>query len=174
MDIIEGLKNIGNGLYQVGRGVLETAWGLFKLLAASIVVVIAGIYYATKALYNFAKRSWRKIKKERPNVIPTQVGSVTGKVLAVVLSQIEYQIAVNTLKLSDLEKEEVCQDIENIKKKINVTPDEVAGMQYLSGKNEKDEEEVFDVEIFKANAYDEETARRDKEGKSYIQPITND
>lgn len=172
MDIIDGIKNIGKGIYQVGKGIVKAAWGLIKLLAASVVLVIVGIYYATIALFDFAKKAWKKIKASRPNVKVTSTGTTTGKVLAKALGQIQQEIANDTIKLSDLEKEEVNLDIKEINEKLN-SPGKVTGMQYLSGINEDGEEEVFDAEIFEADAYDEETARRDREGKSYVQSITN-
>lgn len=172
MNIIDGFKNIGKGIYQVGKGIVKTALGFIKLLVAGVVLVIVGIYYAAKGLFDFANKAWNKIKKQRPNVKVTSTGTTTGKVLAKALGQIEQEISNDTIKLSDLEKEEVKQDIAEIKDKLN-SPGKVTGMQYLAGLNEDGEEEVFDAEIFEADAYDEETARRDREGKSFVQPITN-
>lgn len=172
MDLIEGIKNIGKGIYQVGKGIVKVALGFIKLLVASVVLVIVGIYYAAKGLFDFAKKTWNKIKKKRPNVKPTATGTITGNVLSKALKQIEQEISNDTLKLDDLEKEEVKQDIAEIEDKLN-SPGKVTGMQYLAGINEDGEEEVFDTEIFEADAYDEETARRDREGKSFVQPITN-
>ena len=172
MDIIDGIDSIGKGIVQIGRGVLMGIWGFIKLLAASVVFVIIGIYYAVKGIFEFAKKAYRKLKKQRPNVTVDQTGSVTNKVLSKALSEIESEISTGQLKLSDLEKEEVEQDLNHIRSKLNV-PGKVTGMHYISGINEDGEEEVFDIEIFAADAYDKETARRDREGKSFVQPITN-
>ena len=171
MDIIDGIKNIGNGIYQVGKGIVKTTLGLIKLLVAGVVLVIVGIYYAAKELFGFAQKAWNKIKKLRPGVKPTSTGTITGKVLGEALKRIDKEISNDTIKLSDLEKEEVKQDIAEIQDKLN-SPGKVTGMQYLAGLNEDGEEEVFDAEIFGADDYDEETARRDREGKSYVQLIT--
>lgn len=172
MDIVEGLKNIGKGIAQVGRGVIKGVVGFIKLLVTSVVLVIIGIYYAVTCVFDFAKKAYTKLKKQRPNVKVNRTGSVTGQLLSRALSQIESEISSQTINLSELEAVEAIRDIDEIRVKLNA-PGKATGMQYIAGINEEGEDEVFAAEIFEADAYDDETARRAKEGKGYVQIITN-
>lgn len=170
MGLLNGLKDIGLGIGQVVIGIGKAAFAFLKFMLFSAVCVIVGVYSAVVAVFDFAKRAYRKLKKERPNVTPVQTGGATKAVIQKVLRDVKTEVSTNTLRLSDLEKEEVLNDVNEIEKKIN--NGEANGMQWIEGKNEQGTDEIFDAELIKYNQLDEDAQRRDKSETAFIQKFS--
>ena len=167
MGLLNGLKNIALGIGQVAVGIGKAAFAFLKFMLFSAVCVIEGVYCAVAAIFDFAKRVYRKLKKDRPHVKPETVGSATIKVLTKVLGDVNKEVSTNTLRLSDLEKEDVLNDVNEIEKKIN--NGEANGMHWIEGKNEQGADEIFHAELTKSNQLDEDAQRRDNSGTAFIQ-----
>jgi len=170
MGLLNGLKNIALGIGQVAIGIGKAVFAFLKFMLFSAVCVIVGVYCAVAAVFDFAKRAYRKLKKERPNVTPVQTGTATIKVLQKVLGDVKQEVSKNTLKLADLEKDEVLNDVKEIEKKIN--NGEANGMQWIEGKNEQGADEIFDAELIKYNKLDEDAQRRDNSETAFIQKFS--
>lgn len=170
MSILSGLKDIAQGVCQVVVGVGKAAFAFLKFMLFSAVCVIVGVYCAVKGIFDFAKHAYRKLKKERPNVKPEEAGSATLRVVKKVLGDVKKEVAENTLNLSDLEKEDVVNDVNEIENKIN--RGEANGMQWIEGKNEQGADEIFDAQLIKYNQLDEDAERRDKTETAFIQKFS--
>ena len=140
------------------------------MMLFGVVLVIVGVYSAITGMFNYAKSAWKRLKEQRPNVKPDSVGSATTKVMTTVLNGIEKEIAEGTIKLSDLEKEDIKRDVESLKDTLN--SGEADGMHYMEGLNEFGQTEVLDAQLFKAKEFDGESQRRDNEGKILIQKFS--
>ena len=80
------------------------------------------------------------------------------------------EVSPETIPLSELEKDEIINDIKEIKKKVD--NGEVNGMHWIEGINEDGETEILDAELFKADSISEEDQKRDDNGKVFIQKIS--
>ena len=167
MGFFQGLKDLALGVGQVVVGIGKAAFAFLKFMLFSAVCVIVGIYNAAKAIFNFAKKAYRKLKQKRPNVKVESSGSATKKVIGKVMGDIKKEIAADTIKLSELEKEEVIADVNQIEKKIELG--EANGMLWIAGKNEKGENEIFDAELTQIEQLSPEDKRRDDTETSYVQ-----
>lgn len=167
MGLLSGLKDIALGIGKVVVGVGKAAFAFLKFMLFAAVCVIVGVYSAVKGIFDFAKKAYQKLKRERPNVKPKAAGSATNKVLVKVLRDIKTEVANDTLKLSDLEKEEVTNDVKAIEEKVN--RGEANGMQWIEGTNEQGVDEIFDAELIKYNQLDSEAKRRDESETAFIQ-----
>lgn len=169
MEFLSGLKDMALGGLQVLEGVGKAAFAFLKFMLFAAVCVVEGIYSAVKGTFDFAKRAWNKLKKNRPGVKPASTGSATKKVLVKVLGGIKKEIADDTLKLSDLEKDEVLNDVKQIEHKID--NDEANGMHWVDGINEQGQQEVFDAELVKYDQLDADAQRRNETETSYIRNL---
>lgn len=169
MSFFDGLKQIGQGVLQVFIGVGKAVFAFLKFMLFAAVCVVVGIYSALKGIRDFVKKAYQKLKEKRRNVKIKSAGSATEKVLIKVLNGIDKEVAAGTLKLSDLEKEEVLDDVKNIKQKIS--KGEANGMRWIEGENERGEEEIFDADLIKYEQLSEDDERRNKTEKAFIQNI---
>lgn len=167
MGFFDGLKDIAVGIGRVVVGSVKAVFAFLKLMLFAAVCIIIGAYNAIKEIFNFAKAAIRKLKKERPNTKPESTGGATTKVLIKVLHDVKKEVAADTIPLSDLEKEEVLNDVAEIENKV--ANGEANGMQWIEGKNESGQDEVLDAQLFKASSLDAESERRDREGLAFVQ-----
>lgn len=170
MSFLNGLKDIAQGVDQVVVGIGKAAFAFLKFMLFSAVCVIVGVYCAVKGVLDFAKQAYRKLKKERPKVKPKEAGSATKRLIQKVLKDVKKEVAEGTINLSDLEKDEVLNDANEIENKIN--SGEANGMQWIEGENEQGAEEIFDAQLIKYNQLDEDAERRDKTETAFIQKFS--
>lgn len=170
MSLIEGLIDIGNGVWNITKGIVKASFAFLKMMLFGAVMIIVGLYAAAKAMFDYAKRKWKEIRSKRPNVKPIEAGSATKKVLQTTLNNMEREVSSETIPLSELEKDEIINDIKEIKKKVD--NGEASGMHWIEGINEKGETEILDAEIFKADSISEEDQKRDENGKVFIRKIS--
>lgn len=169
MGFFNGLKDIALGVGQVVIGVGKAAFAFLKFMLFAAVCVVVGIYSAVKGIFDFAKKAYLKLKKERPNAKPKSAGNATQKVLIKVLKDVKTEVAADTLKLSDLEKEEVLNDVKNIEQKVS--KGEANGMRWIEGENERGEEEIFDAELIKCGQLSEDDKRRNETETAFIRNL---
>lgn len=169
MGFFSGLKDFALGVGQVVVGIGKAAFAFLKFMLFATVCVIVGIYSATKGIVDFVKKSYSKLKKERPGVEPTSSGNATKKVLQKVMGEIKKEVAADTLKLSELEKGEVLDDVTKIEEKIN--SGEANGMRWIEGKNEHGKDEIFDAELIKYDTLSTDDKRRDDTETAYIRNL---
>jgi len=169
MGFFSGLKDIALGACQVGVGIGKAAFAFLKFMLFAAVCVIEGIYSAAKGMFDFARKAYRKLKKDRPGVKVQTSGNATKKVLQKVMGDIKKEVAADTLKLSDLEKEEVIADVNQIEKKIN--SGEANGMRWIEGKNEQGKDEIFDADLIKYDKLSADDKRRDETETAFIQNL---
>lgn len=169
MGLIDGIKDVATGISRVCVGIIKAAFAFLKFVLLAAVCVIVGVYSAIKGIFSFAKKAYNKLKKERPGVKVTAGGSATKKVLTKVLRDIKKEVSENTLKLSELERDDVLNDVQAVENKIS--NGEANGMHWIEGTNEQGEEELFDAELIKYDKLGADAQRRDNNETAFIEKI---
>lgn len=165
MGFFDGLADVASGFYSVAKGVGKVIWGAFKLALMAVILPIVGWYYIAKGIFDYAKRKYKEFKSKRPNTKVKGAGSVTGNALRNALNNAKKEIG-DSIDLSDFEKDEANQDLNEIENKLN--SGEIDGMQYIDGVNEDGEDDILDAELFKASSVD-----KDSKDKHQYRPINN-
>lgn len=170
MEFIDGIKDMLQGVGQVMLGAGKAVFAFLKTMLFAAVCVIVGVYHAIKGVFDFAKKAYQKLKKERPEAKLTSTGNATKKVLEKVLGDIKTEVARDTLNLSALEKDEVLNDVNEIEGKI--IRGEANGMRWVEGKNEQGANEIFDAELISYEQLSDDDKRRDAAETAFIQNIS--
>ena len=165
MGLIDALSNIAGGIYAIGKGALQLVWGAFKMALLAVILPIIGVYSIISGIFNFAKESYKKLKRNRPGTKPKGAGSITGKPLINAIKNAEREIA-EEIDLSDLEKEEAKDELDEIARKYS--NGEISGMQYTDGENEQGDDDILDAQFFKASEIDSES-----KDKNIYRPFKN-
>lgn len=165
MGFFDGLADVASGAITVAKGVGKLIWGAFKLALMAAILPIVGLYYIAKGIFDYAKRKYKEFKSKRPNAKVKGAGSVTGTALRNALNNAKKEIG-DSIDLSEFEKEEAKQDLNEIENKLN--SGEADGMQYIDGVNEDGEDDILDAELFKASSVD-----KDSKDKHLYRPLNN-
>lgn len=170
MGFIDGIKDVLQGVGQVIVGAGKAVFAFLKAMLFAAVCVIVGVYHAIKGVFDFAKKAYQRLKKERPTAKLTSTGSATVRVLTKVMGDIKKEVAEGTLNLSDLEKDTVIKDVNEIEGKIK--RGEANGMHWVEGKNELGFNEIFDAELVHYEQLSDDDKRRDETETAFIQNIS--
>lgn len=154
MGMMDALANIAGGIYAIGKGVLQLVLGAFKLALLVAILPIVGLYSIVSGIFNFARDSYRKLKKNRPNAKPKGAGSITGNKLLNAIKNTEREIT-ESIDISDLDKEQAISELDEIARKYH--DEEISGMQYVDGKNEEGQDDILHSEFFKASQMDSDS-----------------
>lgn len=165
MGIMDALSNIAGGIYAIGKGALQLVWGAFKMALLAVILPIVGIYSIITGIFNFAKESYQKIKRNRPGTKPKGAGSITGSKFAKAIRNTEQEIG-EAIDMSDLEKKEAKDELDEIARKYR--NGEISGMQYTDGENEQGQDDILDAQFFKASQMDS-----DSQDKNIYRPFKN-
>lgn len=166
MGLIDGLWDLAKGAGCILLGIYDALFSLMRMLLFRAIKIIKGIYDAAKSMFSYAKGAYKRMQNERPGAKPTSVTTATGQIIQRAFANIKAEIDTNVIRLDELEKEEVLNNIEEVKKKLD--NGEANGMHYMEIETEDGQKEIFDAEFFKADEFDEESKRRDKEGKVFV------